>query len=105
MRVWTEKEIYDLIQNNDKVLYRALKRIYAKQTSDEQIAGTTMHHNGVGFNGADSKFMSGVCKYLINTGRLTNSQKYVARKRLVKYNRQLTRIANEVEREKSLNEA
>lgn len=101
-RVWKEEEIRDLIQNNDKVLYRALKRIYEKQTYDEQNAGATLYHNGVGFNGADSKFMSGICEYLNKYGYLSDKQKYRARQRIIKYNKQLTRIANEVEQSKCM---
>ena len=102
MRVWKEDEIKTLIQTNDKVLYRALKRIYAKQTQDEKCAGQTMVSNGVGFNHPDSRFMSGVCKFLLEHGFLTPKQRAKARVKLVKYNRQLTRIANEIEKAKTL---
>lgn len=93
-RVWTEDEIKILVQTNDKVLYGALKRLYAEQTADEQSAGETQHHNGAGFNGADSRFLSSVSEFLLKNGFLTNKQKIVVRKKLVKYNRQLTRLAN-----------
>lgn len=93
-RTWTEEEIRILIQTNDKVLYGALKRLYAEQTADEQVAGETKHHNGVGFNGCDSKIMSSFAEFLNRTGFLTTKQKALARKKLVKYNKQLTRLAN-----------
>ena len=93
-RVWTEDEIKNLVQTNDKVLYGALKKLYAEQTSDEQAAGTTKHYNGVGFNGADAKIMSSFAEFLKKTGFLTPKQKAVARRKLVKYNKQLTRLAN-----------
>lgn len=93
-RVWTEDEIKILVQTNDKVLYGALKRLYAEQTADEQSAGETHHNNGAGFNGADSKFLSSVSEFLLKNGFLTNKQKVVVRKKLVKYNKQLTRLAN-----------
>ena len=102
MRVWKEDEIKNLIQTNDKVLYRALKRMYALQTRDEQGAGRTLESNGVGFNGPDSRFMTGICKFLIKNGFLTLKQKHSAREKLIKYNRQLTRIANKVEAEKAV---
>lgn len=94
-KVWTEDEIRDMIQTNDKVLYGALKKIYGEQTADEQRAGETKYHNGVGFNGADSKFMSSICEQLIRRGWLSDKQKYYARKKLIKYNKQLTRLANQ----------
>ena len=93
-RIWTEDEIRELVQTNDKVLYGALKKLYAEQTADEQRSGETKYHNGVGFNGADSRIMSSFAEFLIRTGFLTDKQKAVARKKLVKYNKQLTKLAN-----------
>lgn len=93
-RVWTEEEILYLIQTNDKVLYGALKKLYEKQTEDEQQYGETTHSNGVGFNGVDSRFLSSVSEFLIARGFLTDKQKVIVRKKLIKYNKQLTRIAN-----------
>ena len=93
-RIWTEEEIKSLVQTNDKVLYGALRKLYAQQTADEQKAGETKHHNGVGFNGADARIMSSFAEFLERTGFLTPKQKAVARRKLVKYNKQLTRLAN-----------
>ena len=93
-RIWTEEEIRNLVQTNDKVLYGAIKKLYAEQTADEQREGHTKHYNGVGFNGADSRFMSSIAEFLKRTGFLTDKQKAVARRKLVKYNKQLTRLAN-----------
>jgi hypothetical protein len=94
MKVWTEEEIKELVQTNDEVLYGALKKLYACQTADEQNAGETREHNGKGFNGADSKFLSSVSEFLLKRGFLTDKQKACVRKKLVKYNKQLTRLAN-----------
>lgn len=93
-RIWTEDEIRTLVQTNDKVLYGALKKLYAEQTSDEKAQGDTRHRNGAGFNSADAKFLSSVAEFLNRTGFLTTKQKAVTRRKLVKYNRQLTRLAN-----------
>lgn len=93
-RIWTEEEIRNYIQVNDKVLYGALRKLYNEQTSDEQAAGETKHHNGVGFNGADSKIMSSFAEFLKRTGFLTTKQKAIARKKMVKYTKQLTKLAN-----------
>ncbi len=91
---WSQEEIKTLVQTNDKVLYGALRKLYAEQTSDEQRAGETKIHNGVGFNGADSRFLSSVSEFLIRKGFLTDKQKFAVRKKLVKYTKQLTRLAN-----------
>lgn len=93
-RVWTADEIKEMVQTNDKVLYGALKKLYACQTADEQAVGETKEHNGVGFNGLDAQFLSSTAEFLKKTGFLTDKQKIVVRKKLVKYTKQLTRLAN-----------
>lgn len=93
-RVWTEAEIKSLIQTNDKVLYGALKNLYNQQTSDEQNDGDTRHANGVGFNAIDAPFLTSVSQFLIKKGFLTDKQKVITRRKLVKYNKQLTALAN-----------
>lgn len=93
-KIWTEDEIKQLVQNNDKVLYGALKKLYGEQTTDEQNSHETKEHNGVGFNGVDAPFLSNVSEFLIRNGFLTDKQKYYVRKKLVKYTKQLVRLAN-----------
>ena len=95
MRIWTEEEIKVLIQENDKVLYGALRKLYAEQTVEEQADGNTKVQNGIGFNGVDAPILSSFCEFLNKTGFLTPKQKILARKKLVKYNKQLTRLANQ----------
>lgn len=94
MRIWTEDEIRDLVQTNDTVLYRALKKLYGEQTAGEQASGETVEHNGRGFNGIDAKFLSSVSEFLIAKGFLTAKQKTATRRMLKKYTKQLTKLAN-----------
>lgn len=94
-RTWTATEIKYYIQNNDKVLYGAMKKLYECQTEDEKIMGEANHRNGVGFNGCDAKIMTSFCEFLNKTGFLTPKQRIIARKKMVKYTRQLTILANE----------
>lgn len=93
-KTWTEDEIKNLIQTNDKVLYGALKKLYACQTAEEQNDKETHERNGKGFNGVDAPILSSFCEFLNKTGFLTQKQKMLARKKLVKYNKQLTVLAN-----------
>lgn len=93
-KTWTEDEIKNLIQVNDKVLYGALKKLYACQTTEEQNDKETHEQNGKGFNGVDAPILSSFCEFLNKTGFLTPKQKVLARKKLVKYNKQLTALAN-----------
>lgn len=93
-RVWTQDEIRELVQSNDKVLYGAMRKMYECQTADEQMTGTANHRNGIGFNGVDAGIMTSFCEFLNKTGFLTYRQKEIARKKLKKYTRQLTELAN-----------
>ena len=93
-RVWTQDEIRELVQSNDKVLYGAMRKMYECQTADEQMTGTANHRNGIGFNGVDAGIMTSFCEFLNKTGFLTYKQKVIARKKLKKYTRQLTELAN-----------
>ncbi len=81
-------------KTNDKVLYGALRQLYACQTADEIAEGTANHRNGAGFNGVDAGIMTSFCEFLNRTGFLTVKQKAIARKKMVKYTRQLTILAN-----------
>ena len=93
-RVWTEEEIKTLVQTNDKVLYGALRKLYDCQTADEIAEGSANHRNGAGFNGVDAGILTSFCEFLNRSGFLTVKQKAIARKKMVKYTRQLTMLAN-----------
>ena len=92
---WTKDQMADYVANNDEVLYGALLALYDCQTSDEQSDGYTKVYNGAGFNGTDSLFLSSVSESLKKYGKLTDKQKVVTRKKLVKYMGQITNLANQ----------
>ena len=91
---WNEENIHKLVQTNDGVLYGALMQLYKRQTASEQKERTTRYRNGEGFNAIDANFLSSLAVYYLRHGYLTYRQKIVARRKLVKYTNQLTRIAN-----------
>ena len=93
-RVWTQDEIKNLVQTNDKVLYGALRKLYECQTADEVEDRTATHRNGAGFNSIDAGILTSFCEFLNRAGFLTPKQKVIARKKLVKYTRQITILAN-----------
>ena len=93
-RTWTSEEIKNLVQTNDKVLYGALRKLYECQTDDEKAEGSANHNNGAGFNGVDAPILTSFAEFLNRTGFLTPKQKVIARKKLGKYTRQLTMLAN-----------
>lgn len=90
----TEENISTLVQNNDGVLYWALMELYNLQTTSEQKTMSTRVRNRVGFNALDANFMSSLARYYLSHGYLTFNQKIVARRKMIKYTKQLTRIAN-----------
>jgi hypothetical protein len=91
---WTEEEVMGLLDTNDKVLYGALKHLYACQTDAEKSAESTQLRNNVGFNAYDAGFLTSVCKQLLQRGSLSQKQKEVSRNKLKKYKRQLVELAN-----------
>lgn len=92
---YTVEQIKAMIIENDKAVLRGVLAIYDRQTADEQSADTTSHNNGIGFNGVDAPIMSSFAKFILKYNRLSEKQMAIARKKMVKYCGQLTRIANE----------
>lgn len=93
-KVWTIEEVKHLLEVNDKMVCRSLMKLYEMQTKSEQADGTTQEHNGVGFNGVDAPILTSFANFFQRTGFLTNKQIVVCRKKLMKYSKQLVRIAN-----------
>jgi len=91
---WTKQEIIDLLMNKDKAVAKACVRLFERQTDDEINHEATIHGNGVGFNKVDAEFLSSVAKSYMCNGFITPRQLLVARKKVIKYARQLTAIAN-----------
>lgn len=93
-RIWTIEEIRRLLQTNDTMLYRSLKILYSFQTADEKTDKNTTVENGVGFNSVDARFLSSCAEFLIKNNFLTDKQKIIVRRKMIKYAKQLTKIAN-----------
>lgn len=93
-RIWKQEEIKQLILSNDKMVYRSLQILYSFQTADEKSYKDTTERNGKGFNSVDAEFMSSCANFYQKNGYLTNRQKEIVRKKLIKYTRQLTDFAN-----------
>lgn len=93
-RIWKQDEIKQLILINDKMVYRSLQVLYSFQTADEKSYKDTTERNGKGFNSVDAEFMSSCANFYQKNGYLTNRQKEIVRKKLIKYTRQLTDFAN-----------
>lgn len=100
--MWTKDAIRELLAKNDKAVAKAVVAIYERQTADEQRAEQTKYHNGVGFNGTDSRRGSYYATYAKRSGRLTGKHLDIARRMMMKYAGQLADIANENEQAKAV---
>ena len=94
---WTAEEIKNIINRNDRQLCLAIVQIYNCQTEDEKLYKETSHDNGIGFNAFDSEILSSFAEQYLERGSLTKRQIEVARKKMQKYSKQLTKLANEHE--------
>lgn len=72
---------------------KALLRIYANQTIDEQRVGMTTKYNGIGFTGSDSQILSFFAKQLKKFGRLSDKQNAILMKKIGKYAGQLVKMS------------
>lgn len=94
MKEWTKEEIKKLVETNDTMLCRSLVKLYECQTADEQRSKETKEHNGEGFNALDAEIMSSIAEFYIDRGYITEKQKAVVRRKIMKYVSQITRLAN-----------
>lgn len=94
---WTEKQITDLLDTNDRAVERAIVAIYERQTADEKQAEHTRHDNTVGFRQNHAKRMSYYARLIKMGKHLYPSQLALSRGWMKMYRRQLADIANKKE--------
>lgn len=87
--IWNKEKIQALLDRNDEAVYRAMLRIYDRQTRTEQAYQATTDWNSVGFTGVDGEIMSSFTEAYKKYGRLTVKQMTIARKKMKKYWKQL----------------
>lgn len=69
---------------------KALVRIFNEnQMPDEKNSESTIHDNGIGFSGVDSKFLSSLAKQAIETGSLSDKQMVFVFRLMPRYSRQV----------------
>lgn len=91
---YTAETVRTKLMSDDAWLVRGLLAIFARQTEDEREAGSTTHHNGVGFNGVDAPFCTSLAEQFKVRGSLSPKQIAALRKIMPKYAAQLAAIAN-----------
>lgn len=83
---------YQIANDNNKAIH-ALMTIYSYQTDEEQCDGQTKFHNGVGFSGIDSKFLSSMAEQYHRDGSLSDNQMAYVKRIMPRYARQLLDIS------------
>ena len=84
------------LQSEDDFLADCVKELYKLQEEDEKAVGETNHTNGVGFNKADSVFLSRIARSLQKVGStIPKFQLPEVRRRMTKYAGQLSGILPE----------
>ncbi len=97
---WDVNEIKEKLTQYPHLIERGLVLIYQCQTEDEKQAFQSNHENGIGFNKIDAKILSSFAEQINNGRHLSKKQMEVAKRRIMKYAGQLTKIANNKLQEK-----
>lgn len=95
--MWNKEKIHALLDANPKAVVRGLLAIYALQTNNERVAGSTHDANGVGFSAYDAPFLSDIADKVRNGWNLSPKQLAITRNKMKHYHRQLAEIANQKE--------
>ena len=91
---WTREELKAMLLKSDHAVCRALVAIWNFQELDEKGIGSSHHQNKVGFSGVDAEICTSLVDFYNERGFLSKKQMIIARKKALKYTRQLQKIAN-----------
>jgi len=96
----TKKDTSNFVRNqisrSDIWAKKALLKIYANQTDDEQNRGETVEDNGIGFTGADAEILSSFSRQLTTKGWLSPKQMSIVMKKMPKYHRQIIQLSDPI---------
>jgi hypothetical protein len=93
IKIYTKDDIKQKISTDDKWLIAGMLSIFENnQLPDEQIEQRTTYNNGIGFNGVDSEILSSFCNFYKSKNFLSKKQLDIARKKMVKYCKQLENL-------------
>jgi len=81
------------ITSSEAAAAKAMMKIYANQTADEQNSESTVYHNNIGFTGNDAEILSSFSKQFQQHGSLSPKQNAILMKKIGKYAGQLTKQA------------
>lgn len=87
--------VKQMLSTNKVWATKALVRIYQEnQTTDEQMAKTTSHDNGIGFSGVDAAFASSLAEQYLKRGGLSDKQMGFVFKIMPKYAGQVVKMSD-----------
>lgn len=95
----TKQEIRDLaekIKQDEKLAIDCLMTVFKEQTAVEQQAHSADTRNGRGFSKFDAELLTSFAKQFKAKGWLSPRQKFITRKRMVKYAAQLVKLGYKV---------
>ena len=92
IRDWLAGPANPTIVEHRQSIERMMEGLWARQTEDEQATKTTKNRNGRGFNAQDAEFAGNFITYLRKHGRCDDRLGWMARRKLMKYSRQLAEI-------------
>jgi hypothetical protein len=95
---YTKEMIKEKLATDNRWLEHGIVAIWNYQTTSEKAAGVTKELNGVGFNGCDAEFLSSLAEWIKKSNRpsgekLSVKQAAIARRKMLKYAGQLSKIA------------
>lgn len=94
-KIWTAEDMKNILNKYDDQVGKALVKLYARQTIDEQKDHETKEYNNIGFNGVDAPILTSFAEFYQKKGFLSQKQLVIARKKIMKYANQLCSIVNE----------
>ena len=84
-----QRYIKEQVKVDARWAIRGLLRIYEDQTAEEQNAGHTHVHNGVGFSGVDGEILSSFASQIKKGRNMSPKQMVLIHKKMPKYAMQL----------------
>jgi hypothetical protein len=94
VQYFSENEIKEMLLYNNSALMKSLLLLYECQTEEEKEMGESFNKNNAGFNKYDSSILSKYSREIKDKGGLYKYQIKELRKRILKYNKQITKIIN-----------
>lgn len=84
-----------MLATNESWATRALIRVYANQTADEQASQATSHNNSIGFSGVDAMILSSFAQQYQRWNRLSPKQLTILFRKMPRYWKQVMSLVPE----------